>query len=82
VVSTELPSPEVDLDLQRKEKNDDQITKNMEQEIGCPRCSIIMMLYSHFDRLLYSCYECHLSLVINSLIGLTFYQSIFVIVYS
>jgi acetyl-CoA carboxylase beta subunit len=65
VVSTELPSPEVDLDLQRKEKNDDQITKNMEQKIECPQCSIIMMLYSDLDRLLYFCYECHLSLVIK-----------------
>jgi hypothetical protein len=33
-MSTELLSPEVDLDLQREEENDDdQITKSMEQEI-------------------------------------------------
>jgi ribosomal protein S27AE len=64
-VGTELLSPELDLDLQRKEKNDDQITKNMEQEIECPRCSDIMSLSSDFDRLLYYCQECHLSLVMT-----------------
>jgi ribosomal protein S27AE len=65
-MSTELLSPKVDLDLQSEEENDDdQITKNMEQEIECPRCSAIMMLYSDFDRLLYFCYECHFSLVIK-----------------
>jgi hypothetical protein len=42
-MSLELLSPEVDLDLQREEKNDDQITKNMEHEIEYPRCSIIMI---------------------------------------
>jgi hypothetical protein len=65
VMSTELLSPEVDLDLQKEEKNDDQIMKSMEQEIECPRCSDIMMLSSDFDRLLYYCQECQLSLVIR-----------------
>jgi formamidopyrimidine-DNA glycosylase len=65
-MSTELLSPEVDLDLQKEEEeNDDQITKNMEQEIECPRCSDIMMLSSNIDRLLYFCQECQLSLVVR-----------------
>ena len=65
-MSTELLSPDVDLDLQRENENDDdQMTKNMEQEIECPRCSDIMMLSSDFDRLLYFCHECQLSLVIR-----------------
>jgi formamidopyrimidine-DNA glycosylase len=64
-MSTELLSPEVDLDLQKEEENDDQIIKSMEQEIECPRCSDIMMLSSDFDRLLYYCQECQLSLVIR-----------------
>ena len=59
-MSTELLSPEVDLDLQKEEENDDQIMKSMEQEIECPRCSDIMMLSSDFDRLLYYCQECQL----------------------
>jgi ribosomal protein S27AE len=64
-MSTELLSPEVDLDLQKEEGIDDQIMKNMEQEIECPRCSDIMSLSSDFDRLLYYCQECHLSLVMT-----------------
>ena len=64
-MSTELLSPEVDLDLQKEEGIDDQIMKNMEQEIECPRCSDIMSLSSDFDRLLYFCQECHLSLVMT-----------------
>ena len=64
-MSTELLSPEVDLDLQKEEENNDQIMKSMEQEIECPRCSDIMMLSSDFDRLLYYCQECQLSLVIR-----------------
>ena len=64
-MSTELLSPEVDLDLQKEEENDDQIMKSMEQEIECPRCSDIMMLSSDFDRLFYFCHECQLSLVMR-----------------
>ena len=64
-MSTELLSPEVDLDLQKEEGIDDQIMKNMEQEIECPRCSDIMSLSSDFDRLLYYCQECHLSMVMT-----------------
>jgi hypothetical protein len=45
-----LQSPEVDSDLQKvdeeKNENEDQITKNIDQEIECPRCSDIMTLSS------------------------------------
>jgi hypothetical protein len=44
-MSTELLSAEVDLDLQKEEENDDQVLKNVEQEI-CPRCYDIMTLSS------------------------------------
>ena len=68
VMSTKLLSPELELDLHEEEEQDesnDQIIKSMEQEIECPRCSDIMMLSSDFDRLLYFCHECQLSLVIR-----------------
>ena len=66
-MSTKLLSPEPVLDLQEEEQdeNNNQIMKSMEQEIECPRCSDIMILSSDFDRLLYFCQECHLSLVMN-----------------
>ena len=64
-MSTELLSPEVDLDLQKEEENDDQIMKSIEQKIECPRCSNIMILSSDFDRLFYFCHECQLSLVMR-----------------
>ena len=64
-MSMELLSPEVDLDLQNEEGNNDQIMKNIEQEIECPRCSYTMILSSDFDRLLYYCQECQLSLVMK-----------------
>jgi hypothetical protein len=57
----------VDGDLQKEEenKNEDQITKNMEQEIECPRCYNVMTLSSDFDRLGYFCQECDLLLVMK-----------------
>ena len=64
-MSIELLSSEVDLDTQKEEESGVEIMKNMEQEIECPRCSDIMMLSSDFDRLLYFCQECQLSLVIR-----------------
>jgi hypothetical protein len=42
-----------------------QITKNMEQEIECPRCYDVMTLSSDFDRLGYFCQECDLLFVIK-----------------
>jgi hypothetical protein len=66
-MSTKLQSPEVDGDLQKEEENEneDQITKNMEQEIECPRCYDVMTLSSDFDRLGYLCQECDLLLVMK-----------------
>ena len=68
-MSTKLLSPELELDLQEEEKeqdeNSDQIMKSIEQEIECSRCSDIMILSSDFDKLLYFCQECDLSLVMN-----------------
>jgi hypothetical protein len=66
-MSTELLSPELDLDLdiQKEDGNNDQIMKSLEQEIECPRCSDIMILSSDFDSLLYFCQECQLSLVMK-----------------
>jgi hypothetical protein len=66
-MSTKLQSPEVDGDLQKEEENEneDQITKNMEQEIECPRCYDVMTLSSDFDRLGYFCQECDLLLVMK-----------------
>jgi hypothetical protein len=66
-MSTELLSPEPVPALQEEgqDENNDQIIKSMEQEIECPRCSDIMILSSGFNKLLYLCQECHLSLVMN-----------------
>jgi hypothetical protein len=66
-MSTKLLSPELELDLQEEEQdeNNDQIMKGMEQEIECPRRSDIMILSSDFDRLLYFYQECPLSLVMK-----------------
>lgn len=65
IMNTELLSPELDLDFQKKDGNNDQIMKSLEQEIECPRCSDIMILSSDFDSLLYFCQECQLSLVMK-----------------
>jgi ribosomal protein S27AE len=66
-MSTKLQSPEVNGDLQKEEEEEykDQIKKNMEQEIECPRCSDIMTLSSEFDRLGYVCQECDLLLIMK-----------------
>jgi hypothetical protein len=63
-MSTELLSPKLnDLDLQDVEE--DVILTNIQQEIECPRCCDIMTLSSDFDKLLYFCQECELSLVMK-----------------
>jgi hypothetical protein len=56
-MSTELVSPEVELEVQEVEEEDKTI-KNIEQEIECPRCYDVMTLSSNFDRLGYVCQEC------------------------
>jgi uncharacterized protein (DUF983 family) len=64
-MSTELVSPKLNFDLQSDDE--DKITKNMmiQQEIECPRCYDVMLLSSDFDKLLYFCQECKLSLVMK-----------------
>jgi phage FluMu protein Com len=64
-MSTKMQLPEGDLHLQTEEENSDQIMKNIEQEIECPRCSDIMTLSSDFDKLGYICQECDLLLVMK-----------------
>jgi hypothetical protein len=66
-MSTKLQSPEVNSELQKEEEkeNEDQLLKNVEQEIECPRCSDTMILSSDFDKLGYICQGCDLLLVMN-----------------
>ena len=64
-MSIELLSPEVNLELQKKVENDDQMPKDMEQEIECPCCYDVMTLSSDFDKLLYVCQECDLLLMMK-----------------
>jgi hypothetical protein len=64
-MSSRLRSPEVDGHLQKEEKDYDQIKKNMEHEIECPRCSDVMTLSSDFDRLGYICQGCDLLLIMQ-----------------
>jgi hypothetical protein len=60
-------SSEEELDKQIEEENHDsnQTPKDMEQEIECPHCYDVTTLSSDFDKLLYFCQECHLSLVMK-----------------
>ena len=62
-MSTELLSPELELDAQDVEEHNS--TKDIEQEIECPRCNDVMGLSSDFDIFLYFCQECGLSLVMK-----------------
>jgi hypothetical protein len=62
-MSTELLSPEVESDLQNVEE--DKSTKDLEQEIECPRCNDVMTLSSDFDNLGYICQECDFLLVMK-----------------
>jgi hypothetical protein len=65
IMSTELESPKLELDLEDNEEEKDGVMKNMEQEIECPRCYDIMTLSSDFDKLGYFCQECDLLLVMK-----------------
>ena len=60
---TELLSPEVKSDLQDIEE--DKSTKDIEQEIECPRCYDVMTLSSNFDSLGYVCQEYDFLLVMK-----------------
>lgn len=62
-MSTELLSPEIKSDLQ--DIKEDKSTKDLEQEIECPRCYDVMTLSSNFDSLGYVCQECDFLLVMK-----------------
>ena len=66
-MSTKLQSPEVEIELDSQVSEEEQTTKEIEQEIECPRCHDIMALSSEFDKLLYSCQECSFSLVMKDI---------------
>jgi hypothetical protein len=63
-MSTELLSPKLD-ELELQDFEEDVVLANMQQEIECPRCTDIMTLSSDFDKLVYFCQECELSLVMK-----------------
>jgi transcription elongation factor Elf1 len=63
-MSTELLFPEIEAELESKEIAE-KTTQDIEQEIECPRCHDVMALSSEFDKLLYFCQECGLSLVMK-----------------
>ena len=63
-MSTELLSPELEVESQVSEE-EDGVMEDMQQEIECPRCYDIMTFSSDFDKLLYFCQECDLSLVMK-----------------
>jgi hypothetical protein len=63
-MSSELLSPKLDK-LELQDIDEDAVLPNMRQEIECPRCSDIMTLSSDFDKLLYFCKECELSLLLK-----------------
>jgi hypothetical protein len=62
-MSIKLQSPEVEVELDSQASAEEQTTKDIEQEIECPRCYDVMVLSSDFDKLLYFCQDCGLSLV-------------------
>jgi late competence protein required for DNA uptake (superfamily II DNA/RNA helicase) len=64
-MSTELLTPEVEVELDSQDIEEEQTTKEIEQEIECPRCHDVMTLSSDFDKLLYFCQECGFSLVMK-----------------
>jgi uncharacterized protein (DUF983 family) len=64
-MSTELLSPEIEVELESQDIEEEKATKDIEQEIECPRCYDVMALSSDFDKLLYFCQECGLSLVMK-----------------
>jgi hypothetical protein len=63
-MSSELLSTKLD-ELELQDIDEDAVLPNMRQEIECPRCSDIMTLSSDFDKLLYFCKECELSLLLK-----------------
>jgi DNA-directed RNA polymerase subunit RPC12/RpoP len=64
-MSIKLQSPEVEVELDSQVPEEEQTTKDIEQEIECPRCHDVMTLSFEFDKLLYFCQECSFSLVMK-----------------
>jgi uncharacterized protein (DUF983 family) len=64
-MSAKLLTPEIEVELDSQDIEEEQTTKEIEQEIECPRCYDVMSLSSEFDKLLYCCQECGLSLVMK-----------------
>lgn len=60
MIDTELLSPKLDSSSEK-----DQITENMQNENECHQCFDTMILSSDFDRFLFFCQECKLSLLIK-----------------
>jgi DNA-directed RNA polymerase subunit RPC12/RpoP len=64
-MSIELVSPEIELETQEVEEEEDKTIKDIEQEIECPRCYDVMTLSSNFDSLGYVCQECNFLLIMK-----------------
>ena len=64
-MSTKLLTPEIEVELDSQDIEEETTAKEIEQEIECPRCFDVMSLSSEFDKLLYFCQECGLSLVMK-----------------
>jgi hypothetical protein len=64
-MSIELLSPEPDVKSDLQDTEEDKSTKDLEQEIECPRCYDVMTLSSDFDNLGYICQECDFLLVMK-----------------
>ena len=65
-MSTELLSPEIELETQEVEEGEEDKTfKDIEQELECPRCYDVMTLSSNFDSLGYVCQDCDFLLVMK-----------------
>jgi hypothetical protein len=56
--------PKLD-EVELQDVEEDTVLTNMQQEIEYPRCTDIMTLSYDFDKLLYFCQECELSLLLK-----------------
>jgi late competence protein required for DNA uptake (superfamily II DNA/RNA helicase) len=44
--------------LRTKEKSEEPVITELDNEIECPRCNDVMELHSSFDKLVYTCDSC------------------------
>jgi transcription elongation factor Elf1 len=44
--------------LRTKEKSEEPVKTELDNEIECPRCNDVMELHSSFDKLVYTCDSC------------------------